>query len=216
MTGRTLTAAVETELGKPTTAPRWFVKIEFDSGDLNVWTGIGDITVFGDVYIGIGRLGNIEPIQETQGIVASGIAMSLLIIPATDDPDAIDAILNIALSEEYQGRPVTIWQGQIDHTDGTLIDDPFVRFRGKLDKMEDSEIPGSQALIKVTAENRLVDLERPRRRTYTPEDQKASHANDTFFDDVASLQNREISLGNAKTSAWARTNAPQSTVGTGR
>ncbi len=194
MTGRTLTAAVEAELGNPTTAPRWFVKIKFDSGDLNLWSGIGDIVVFGDVYTGVGRLGHIEPIQETQGVVASGIAMSLLIIPATDDPDAIDAILNIALSEEYQGRSVTIWQGQVDHTDGTLIADPFLRFRGKLDKMEDSEIAGSQAIIKVTAENRLIDLERPRRRTYTPEDQKASHANDTFFDDVVALQNREIVL----------------------
>jgi len=193
MSGRTLTAAVNTELGKSTTAPRFLVKIEFDSGDFRVWNGLGDLTVFGEVYSGIGRLGSIEPISETQEAVASGVQLTLSIMPTTDQPDAVDAILNIALSEEYQGRPVTIWQAQIDHTDGTLIDDPFIRFKGALDVMEDSEIPGL-AVIKVTGENRLIDLERIRRRTYTPEDQKDIYPGDTFFDDVAALQNREIKL----------------------
>ncbi len=193
MTGRTLTGAVDTELGKATTAPRWLVKIEFDSGDLRIWNGLGDLTAFGEVYTGAGRLAQIEPIQETRETIASGVTMSLLIIPTADQPDAVDEVLNIALGEEYQGRPVTIWQAQVDHTDGTLIGDPFVRFKGKLDVMEDSELPQA-AIIRLTAENRLIDLERPRRRTYTPEDQKTSHANDTFFDEVAALQNREITL----------------------
>ncbi len=193
MSGRDLTAAVDTELGQSTTAPRWFVKIELDSGDVRLWNGLGPKTLFGETYTGSGRLGSIEPIQETQEVVASGVQMTLHIMPTTDQPDAVDAILNIALGEEYQGRPVTIWQAQIDHTDGTLIDDPFIRFKGKLDIMRDSELPGS-AVITVTAENRLIDLERPRLRTYTPEDQKVKYPNDTFFDEVAALQNREIEL----------------------
>ena len=193
MSGRTLTASIDTELGQSTTAPRWLVKMEFDSGDVRLWNGLGDLTAFGEVYTGAGRLVSIEPIQETQETVASGVRMSLSIQPTSDQPDAVDAILNIALGEEYQGRPVTIWQAQIDHTDGTLISDPFIRFKGKMDVMEDSELPGS-AVITITAENRLIDLERSRRRTYTPEDQKASSAGDTFFDEVAALQNREIKL----------------------
>ncbi len=194
---RTLTGAVDTELGQSTTAPRWLVKMEFDpldgTNEVRLWNGLGDLTAFGEVYTGAGRLMQIEPIQETQETVASGVRLSLHIRPTTDQPDAVDEILNIALGEEYQGRPVTIWQAQIDHTDGTLIGDPFIRFKGKMDVMEDSELPGA-AVITVTAENRLIDLERSRRRTYTPEDQKASHAGDTFFDEVASLQNREIKL----------------------
>ncbi len=195
MTDRTLTAAVDTELGQATTAPRALVEIIFDSGPLRLWTGLGPLTAFGNVFTGSGRVGSIEPIRETQETVASGIEMSLLIMPTSDQPDAVDSILNIALSETYQGRPVTIWQAQVDHTADppTLIGDPFVRFKGFLDIMQDSETPGA-AVINVTAENRLIDLERARRRTYTPEDQKASHAGDTFFDEVAALQNREIKL----------------------
>ncbi len=190
---RTLTAAIDTELGQSTTAPRWLVKMEFDSGDVRLWNGLGDLTFASEVYTGAGRMAQIEPIQETQETVASGVRMTLNIQPTSDQPDAVDAILNIALGEEYQGRPVTIWQAQIDHADGTLIGDPFVRFQGKMDVMEDSELPGA-AVITVTAENRLIDLGRSRRRTYTPEDQKASYSGDTFFDEVAALQNREIKL----------------------
>ncbi len=193
MSGRDLTGAIDTELGQSTTAPRWLVKMEFDSGDVRLWNGLGDLTAFGEVYTGAGRLVSIDPIQETQEAVASGVRMSLNIQPTTDQPDAVDAILNIALGEEYQGRPVTIWQAHIDHTDGTLISDPFIRFKGKMDVMEDSELPGS-AVITITAENRLIDLERSHRRTYTPEDIKASYPGDTFFDEVASLQDREIKL----------------------
>ncbi len=193
MSGRTLTAGIKTEIALPTTAPRYLVKIEFDSADLRIWNGLGDLTAFSEIYTGIGRLGSIAPIRETQEIVASGVQMSLLILPTSDQPDAVDAILDIALTETYQGRPVTIWQAHVDTATGALIADPFIRFKGKLDVMEDSEFPGG-AVITVTAENRLIDLERARRRTYTPEDQKASHAGDTFFDEVAALQNREIKL----------------------
>ena len=195
MSDRALTAAVDTELGQATTAPRYLVEVLFDSGPLRLWNGLGDLSAFGNTYTGAGRIFRIEPIRETQETVASGVRMSLAIMPTANQPDAVDAILNIALAENYQGRSITIWQAQIDHTTDppSLIADPFIRFKGFLDVMRDSEAAGALTLI-ITAENRLIDLERPRRRTYTPEDQKASHPGDTFFDDVVALQNREIKL----------------------
>ena len=193
MTGRSLTVPVSDALGEPVGAPRWLVEIVFDSGTTRLWNGFGDLTALGQVWTGAGRLGSIAPIKETQDAVATGLVFELLILPTPEIPDAPDAFLNIALSEEYQGRPVTVYQAQLDPDTLALIDDPFVRFRGYLDVVEDSEVPGA-AVLRVTAENRLVDLERPRRRTYTPEDQKALYPADTFFDEVAALQNREIVL----------------------
>lgn len=190
---RDLTAGVETALGQAATAPRWLVEIEFDSGTTRLWNGIGDLVALGQTWTGAGRLGSIKPIRETQSTVAEGVVMELVIVPTAEIPDAPDAFLNIALSEDYQGRPVTIYQAQMDPDAETLIADPFPRFSGRLDVMEDSELPGA-AILRVTAENRLIDLERPRKRTYTPEDHKAQYAGDTFFDEVAALQNREIVL----------------------
>lgn len=195
MTGRPLTAAVDTELGQSTTAPRYLVEILFDSGPLRLWTGIGDLPALGNTFTGTGRLGHIDPIEETQEIVASGIQMALVVLPTTDQPDAVDEILDIALTEEYQGRSITVWQAQINHTTDppSLIDDPFIRFKGYMDIMEDTELPGAAVII-ITAENRLVDFERSQRDTYTPESQREKHPGDTFFDHVAALQTMEIQL----------------------
>lgn len=190
---RDLTASVSTALGQPDTAPRWLVEFAFDSGTLRLWNGLGDLEAMGETWTGAGRLGEVGTIKETQEVVASGVELRLTIIPTEDQPDAVDAFLNIALAETYQGRPVTIWQAQMDPSTGQLIDEPFTRFRGRLDVMEDSELPGA-AVLKITAENRLVDLERARKSTYTPEDQRARYPGDSFFDGVAALQNREIVL----------------------
>lgn len=192
MSGRTLTANINTELGQASTAPRVLVEAIFDSGPLRLWNGLGTLTALGETWTGAGRLMNISPIRETQETVATGVEFQLSIIPTLEQPDAPDAILNIALGEDYQGRPATIYYAYMDDA-GVLIDDPFIRFKGKMDVMEDAEFPGG-AIITVTAENRLIDLERPRRRIYTPEDQKGQFANDTFFDEVAALQNRDIKL----------------------
>jgi hypothetical protein len=174
-------------------APRWLVEIEFDGGTTRLWNGLGILRALGEDWIGAGRLGTIEPIQDTQATVASGVRMSLTIVPTDEMPDAPDAFLNIALSEQYQGRPCTIYGALMNPDTNELIGDPFIRFNGNLDVMEDVEIPG-QAVVTVTAENRLIDLERPKNRNYTPEDQKSFFPGDTFFDEVAQLQQREIVL----------------------
>lgn len=194
MTARDVTAAVEAALDDPEGAPRWLIEIVFDSGTTRLWNGLGDLSALGQTWVGAGRLLSMAPIQETQQTVANGVRMELLIVPTTENPDAPDAFLNIALTEEYQGRPVTIYQAQLDPGTLALIDDPFVRFKGRLDVMQDSEMPGA-ALLRVTAESRLIDLERARRRTYTPEDHKAVYPDDTFYDEVAAMQGREIVLG---------------------
>ena len=56
---------------------------------------------------------------------------------------------------------------------------------------EDAE----SASITLTAESRMIDLNRPRVRRYTPEDQKIDYPNDKGLDYVSSLQEAEISWG---------------------
>ena len=60
---------------------------------------------------------------------------------------------------------------------------------------------GETANISLTAESRLIDLERARERRYTSDDQKVRHPNDTGLDFVASLQEKEIAWGSGKSSA---------------
>jgi hypothetical protein len=58
--------------------------------------------------------------------------------------------------------------------------------------IEDS---GDTANINVTAESRLIDLERSRERRYTSEDQKINYPNDKGLEFIADLQDKELVWG---------------------
>lgn len=182
-------AALEARFG----APRWLVELAFESGTSRFWNGMGTLSALGHDWVGTGRLATLQPIAEAQGTVAGGISMTLAIVPTVEIPDAPDAFLDIVLTENFQGRPGTVYQAMLDPVTLALKGTPFQRFRGYLDVAEDSELPGA-AVLRLTMESRMIDLEVARKRTYTPEDQKAVYPGDTFFDEVASLQNREIIL----------------------
>lgn len=190
---RDMTAATQAAAEARTQAPRYFVELQLDSGTVRLWDGIGSITALGETWTGAGRLGRVLPGKETKEVVAVGLTLELMVIPTPEMPDAPDAFLNIALAEDYQGRPAIVYEGYVDEATGLIIADPYPIFGGTADVFEDSEIPGA-AIVKLTCENVLRALERPKKRTYTPEDQKAIYSGDTFFDYVAPLQNRQIVL----------------------
>ena len=57
------------------------------------------------------------------------------------------------------------------------------------------EDTGDTANISLTAESRLIDLERSRERRYTSEDQKIDYPNDKGLEFIADLQDKEIVWG---------------------
>ncbi len=174
---RSLTAGMVTEVTASSLRPILLVKLEFDSGDLNLWTGIGDLVFGGDTYIGAGDLLSFSRIEETSNLKAIGMAAILSGIPSS--------IISIALAEDYMGRPVTIWFGSLSST-GALIADPEPIFAGLIDivPIEDA---GDTATIQIQAENRLVRLEESRVRRYTPEDQAIDYSGDKGLDFVVAL-----------------------------
>ena len=186
---RNLTSAVQTQLAASELEPFLAVKLNFDSGDLRLWTGYGDITVDGETYTGGGHLLNISQIEETVEIAARGMTMSL---------NGVDSsLISLALSENYQTRSAKVYLGVL--SSGSVVASPYQLFDGRMDVLtiDDS---GETATITLTAESRLIDLERPRLRRYTAEDQKLKHPNDTGLDFVASLQEKEIAWGTGKDS----------------
>ena len=62
---RSLSASMVTEVTSNVMSPIVLIKLEFDSGDLNLWTGIGNITFNGDTYTGAGDVIDISTVQET-------------------------------------------------------------------------------------------------------------------------------------------------------
>lgn len=190
---RDMTAATQAAAEARTQSPRYFVELQLDSGTVRLWDGIGSITALGETWTGTGRLGRVLPGKETKEVVATGLVLELMVIPTSEMPDAPDAFLNIALAEDYQGRPAIVYEGYVNDETGLVIADPYPIFGGTADVFEDSEIPGA-VVVRVICENSLRALERPKKRTYTPEDQQAIYPGDTFFSYVAPLQSRQIVL----------------------
>lgn len=187
---RSLTAGMVTEVTASVLEPIILMSGEFDSGDVNLWSGVGSIVWDGITFTGAGSLLGVKEIRESQTLEAVNVDIQLSGLPSS--------LVAVALTEDYQNRPVTMWIAALDGT-GAIIADPYKIYRGRMDVLEIEE-GAETATLTMHTENRLVDLQRTRERRFTPEDQKAVYPDDTGLDGVSSLQDRAIVWGQASAS----------------
>lgn len=184
---RTLTTGFTTEIEAKVLRPGLLVKAQFTSGDVRLWTGIGDLTFNSEVYTGASTLLKVTRVTESKQLVANS---------ATFELSGVDsAIRSLALSssEHYQNNPISAWFAAFD-TDRTLIADPYMFFSGKMDTME---LTGTtdNPIVKVSAESDLTLLRKAKERRYTPEDQKQDYPDDLGYDYVPLIQDIELTWG---------------------
>lgn len=193
-------------LGAVEKRPFYAVEIDFDTAPLYLWTGVGNISSGGKLYLGTGEFLNISGLDEVADMSAKGASITLSGL----DP----ALISTALQEPYQGRACRIFFGMLpiekellltesgelltlesgeaitleDFTSMSLV------FAGLVDRMPIAS-DGATASITVTVESRWIELERPKVRRYTHENQITRHPTDTFFSFVADLQNKKTEFG---------------------
>lgn len=172
-------------LAAGTVRPVLIASLDTASGTVRAWSGIGDLAFGGETYNGVGDLGGVSPIKETSDLEATGCNFKFSGISA--------ALVSTALGQIRYGRDAKLWLGLLDGA-GALIADPYLIFQGFTDNaaIDDS---AESAAITVSAESRFIDLDRPRARRYTSQDQNISHPGDRGFDYVPGLQDKEIVFG---------------------
>jgi len=145
-------------------------------------------TVNGNIFYGVADLISVSKINETTEIKANGITVRLSGIDPTQ--------LNTVQTEITQGKKINILMGFAKGDDGDLIDDPINLFTGFVDtptiQMSDTDIA-----INITAENKLIDLQRARTLRYTDATQQELFAGDLGLEFVAILNDIEIPWGQA-------------------
>jgi hypothetical protein len=193
--GRSLSNDMTTQVSASQLAPIILASLSF-STPVNLWSGYGTITYNGTGYLGIGTLGTISPVEETTDLAARGITMQLSGVPT--------AQIAIALTENYQGRECSILFAAMA-SDGTLVSTPVTVFSGRMDVMTIND-DGEQAIIGMSAENKLVDFRRPREVRYTDEEQKALFPTDKGLEFVNAIQEKQIYWGNPKFSSSVMSN----------
>jgi hypothetical protein len=185
MSKRLISAALEADTVAPALTPIILVELDFPGGFVRMWSGLGPLSWDGKTWFGAGHLGEVSPVEETVEVRSAGVAFSLSGIPSE--------LVSLTYGEHYQGRSATMWFGTLDAA-GQVTVAPHKVWSGRMDVISDED-DGTTATLTVQAESRLVDLERPRVRRFTDEDQRQLYPGDTGLRFIAGLQNKDIQWG---------------------
>lgn len=182
---RSIASANETASQAPVIVPVFFVKLEFDSGDVLLHTGLGSITWGGDTYTGAGAIGKITPVDEDSELSRSTVQLTLRGLP-TD-------IVSIVLGEYYQGRTATIYLGYLDQTTLALVADPLIVYRGRMDTATIEQ--GETLAVTLSVESRFSAWDKPLIRRYNHADQQSRYAGDRGLEFVEQTTEKELVWG---------------------
>lgn len=190
---RSLPAALATEFSKDQLELFYAVELAFSSGTIRFWTGYGELTANSETWTGTGLVMAISNSQENTDLSANGLSLTF---------SGLDtSVVAFVLGENYRGRIARVYIGSlVDQTPTDL----YQIWAGRMDTMTIVE-DGNTATVQINVENILIDLERPRLRLYTDEEQKTRYPNDNSLSKVAGLQDKQIIWGRAGTSGTAGT-----------
>ena len=174
-----------TEISSKIVRPVLFLKID-STPEARFWSGIGEITFDGEVYLGAGGLARISTVKEQSLMQATGTRFELTGIPSDN--------LFLALNAQYQDRLAVLWLALV-RDDLSIIGRAINLFSGRTDTMTIEE-NGQTATVSVTVENKLIDLEKPKVRYFTDADQKEQYPNDKGLEyNVAINDGRQVAWG---------------------
>ena len=179
---RALAAGLLTQVQAVTNRPILLFAGVFSGSTVRFWSGYGDRVWDGNTYTGAGHLIGSSPVEEATDIRAARFTVTLSGIPSS--------LTATVLTNTAQGGAGKVWFGALDAS-GVIVADPFLIFQGRLD-VPSVEDAGETLLIRVSYESRLIDLQRPRDRRYTQEDQQVLYPGDLGFQYVEDPQDKRL------------------------
>lgn len=175
---KTVTANFASQCLAGKVAPVYLAQLQITSGNLYLWTGIGNLSWNGQTWAGLGQLGSVSGITSVNDVSAQSITLMLTGIPSD--------LVNEAMNEIKQYYEVQIWFAFLDDT-GTLVSTPVRVFDGHMD-VPTITVGGDTSSIQITCENPLIALNTASNRIYTTDDQAIDYPGDLGFSFVPSIQ----------------------------
>jgi hypothetical protein len=177
---RSLSSLIQQSIQQDQLVVFWTVDLLFDSPNaVYMWSGLGDLDLNGQTYVGVGDLLQISELRESSDIASYGATLTLSGIPS----DMVD----LALAEPYQGRKAIVKFGVIQNGSYNTA----TTYTGEMDQMNIQYTPDT-VTIALDVESRLVDLQRARIRRYTDADHQSRFEGDIAFSFVTRLQNESL------------------------
>jgi len=178
----------------PHVAVLTFAKLEFASGTSYVHNGLGTYTWGGFDWLGVGDFGSVSRLEEGSDVSPYGITLTLSALDAT--------LANIALTEDYFMRPVTIYIGALSAAD-VLHDDPIQIWAGAMDVMTVSVGNDGGDSITLVCESELAAFDRSSGLRYTTQAQQRFYSGDLFFEFLPMIEGAKIKWRDNKSDSIA-------------
>lgn len=181
---RSLTGAVSAAFAASNVPLLVFIRLDFSTGLVYFTNASYAFNWDGHEWLGLGRVLKIDPVEESGAFRANALQLELSGVPLD--------LISVALATYYQGRDARVWVAPLDDNYQVLAD-PKLMWIGRMDTM--SIVRGQQGIIRLTAESRLADLERPRVRRYNSADQKKVYPGDDGLQFVEQMVEKELIWG---------------------
>lgn len=176
----TLTAPQQTALEQPVVRKVYFIEFEFLSETTRISTLGQTITWGGHDWLGLGTVGSISQVEESDGLASRALTFTL--------NNAQPAWLALAAGsvEEYRGRPAKMYMCPLDEG-FVLIDTPVRCWSGFMDTIVMGVGKDGDGQISLKCETAAFGLKRRPSLRMNAAQQKKKHPTDTGFDYLTSL-----------------------------
>lgn len=169
---RGLSTEIKTAIAADTVQPVYLAYFDFNGYTLRTWTGEGDLSYDAQTWAGNGHLQLVPAVRENANLYAELTQLQLTGKPAT----AVD----LSDPDNYQGRAVELYIGFYDATGALPSTNIYKLFSGTMSQVEFSSNAAAESW-RVTAESRLVDLQRVKSALWTHEEQRSRYSADNGF-----------------------------------
>ena len=147
-------------------------------------SGVGNITFNSNVYIGVGQLGAIGESRESELLGPKPITLQL---------SGIDPNMIVEAQEAGRYKDVIIVYEGYRNDDGTLVDDPWIVWKGWFEYA--NIILDKQGTVTIIAQHDLSILNDKDGGRYTDEDQQQRFSGDVFFEFVTDMPTVKLQWG---------------------
>lgn len=159
------------------------VKFEFDT-PVYVHSGVGSISYGGNTYLGVGSFGSLTAPREQEQVTPASINLVLDGITSAHITEALDS------GNLYD--PVTVYVGY-RQDDGTLVDDPWVLWKGWYEYASISL--GAESAVNITCQHDLSILSEKAGDRYSDEDQQSKFTGDVGLEFAADMSGTKLLWG---------------------
>lgn len=180
---RDISASNLTEINSDHVHEVLLVKLEFDT-PAYVHSGIGTITYDSNDYLGVGQFGSVSNATESEDLRPSSLTLELSGVDAS--------LITEALNSGNYGDIVTMYIGY-RQDDGTLVADPWIFWRGKLEFTSVSQ--GETNVVSITVQHDLAELEQVDGARFSDEDQARRFTGDLGLEFTSQIAGVKLQWG---------------------